>query len=405
MPRAVENAPQDNVPRRTAVVCPSCRARLRAEPGSTTRTVKCPDCSAAVRIPAAGELGRRKSRPEPAEDDASDLPDLAGEEFGAPDRVRVKCPKCGVGLFAPVKEQPRHMPCPKCSADVPVPGRKDVARALQPPPIVVKKKQKRATRKRKSSQTGLVDALAAVRTEEIPEPPRWPFVWGVFTFPWHPDVFLRWVFLSAGFAAAGLLLTGVLWCLTVGGPMLRAAYAFSFPMFWVSIWTLSYAAACSLVVVEQTANGNQEMGEWPEPQWTGWLLEMTHVLIPAIVAALIAWGVGLVLRLTTGWFWSPLAGTLFVLFPIFWMSSLECDALFLPFSRPILWSLVRLWWAWLLFYAEAALLLLLGPGLLLYGVQPDPFGAALGTAPVLAAVILIYSRLLGRLAWRVTLAD
>ena len=196
------------------------------------------------------------------------------------------------------------MPCPKCSADVPIPGRKPRARAPEPPPVVFRKQPRR--RKQEPTTPGLIDALGSLRVEQFEgAPPRWPLVWGVFTFPWHPDVLLRWLFLSAGYATIGLLAAGVVWCVIVGGPMLRAAYAFLFPLFWISIWTASYTAACALVVIEQTANGTQEIGEWPEPQWTGWLLETVQILLPGLVAVLAAWGTGVVFRATTGAFWIP----------------------------------------------------------------------------------------------------
>ena len=401
MAGAVENAPQENTPRRVTVECPICCAQLRPEARSKARTVKCPDCDSAVHVPALRDL------PDP-DRLASDAYELAGlideEDLGPAERVRVTCPKCRVVLRAPVRDKPRRMPCPKCSAGVPIPGRQPRARAPEPPPVVFRKSPKR--KKQAPTTPGLIDALGSLRFEESEgAPPRWPLVWGVFTFPWHPEVLLRWLFLSVGYATIGLLAAGVVWCVIVGGPMLRAAYAFMFPLCWITLWTISYTAACALIVIEQTANGTQEIGDWPEPHWTGWLLELAQILLPGVVAVLAAWGTGLAFKATTGAFWIPFAAAFAVVFPIVWLSSLECDSTFLPFSAPVLRSLFKFWWGWLLFYVETAVLLMLWPGLLLFGIQWDVFGAALATGPVLAAVVLIYMRLVGRLAWCITHAD
>lgn len=398
MAERVENAPQDNAPRYVTIVCPTCRARLHPDARAKARMIECPDCFVPLRVPALADLPEPRPRPRPVDVGKYDLAESLQEDFGVPDRVRVVCPKCRTGLRARVKDRGREMPCPKCSTAVPVPGRQELARTVAPPPVVFRARPK--TRRR--SRDDEFDPKADLRTYSAPRRPRWTFLSGIFTFPWHPDVILRWAFLSAGFAAMGLLAVAILWCAIIGGPMFRAAYAFCFPFFWISLWTISYTAACSLAIVEQTAGGNDTMGDWPEPQWTGWLLELMHLLVPALEAGAVAYGVALVVNLAAGHFWTPLLATMYVLFPIVWLSSLEADSTIFPFSVPILKSLGRLWWGWLLFYAEAAVLLVFWPGLLVLGAPWYPFETATATGPILAAVVLIYMRLLGRLAWRIT---
>ena len=97
--------------------------------------------------------------------------------------------------------------------------------------------------------------------------------------------------------------------------------------------------------------------------------------------------------------------TVSLLYPIFLLSSLEANSVFVPLSLPILRSLISCWWGWLTFYALAALLGGSWLGLLLAGLPSFPFLTALACGPLLAAVLLIVSRLLGRLAWRAALLE
>jgi hypothetical protein len=68
-------------------------------------------------------------------------------------------------------------------------------------------------------------------------------------------------------------------------------------------------------------------------------------------------------------------------------------------SWTVLRNMVPIWWGWLFFYAETGVLFLLWlvPTVVLFIFQP--FVIVLLSAPVLAAVVLIYFRLIGRLAW------
>jgi hypothetical protein len=88
----------------------------------------------------------------------------------------------------------------------------------------------------------------------------------------------------------------------------------------------------------------------------------------------------------------------FVLFPIVLLSMLESNSMFNPVSPPVLGSLLRSWWAWLRFYF-AATILLAGIWVQFYAVERGGRWAFVPVAFLLTATLLIYFRLLGRLAW------
>jgi hypothetical protein len=87
------------------------------------------------------------------------------------------------------------------------------------------------------------------------------------------------------------------------------------------------------------------------------------------------------------------------LFPIFLMSSLECKSAVIPYSKPVWKSLWYAWHTWVLFY----LLTLLIGETFLYLLRVIPFKdlqtELIFISVLLPFLIIVYFRLLGRLAW------
>ena len=97
---------------------------------------------------------------------------------------------------------------------------------------------------------------------------------------------------------------------------------------------------------------------------------------------------------------SMVAITVFFLFPILLLCTLETDSPFLPVSSVVFASLGRHGIAWLAFYLQAGSLLAAAAALVYY-LGPQ-LGPAAGHPPgrlLFSAVVMIYFRLLGRLAF------
>jgi hypothetical protein len=93
----------------------------------------------------------------------------------------------------------------------------------------------------------------------------------------------------------------------------------------------------------------------------------------------------------------------FLLFPIFVLSCLENDSPFVPVAMPVLRSFKTVWWAWWLFYLYTSVLLVGWAFItLLFLASHQFFSVYLSVfiyGPLLAVVMMIYTRLLGRLIW------
>jgi hypothetical protein len=360
-------------------ICPNCRSRLAVEHDHTGE-VRCRNCSTLLR---------------PAKHIASPAPKQRGTGQDARDEDEYQLAPIGEEANTPSQGRPVDPTASASASDL---------------------ENLRARRERPSDGESAVSKPAAVGPDPLwmdeieirdderykPEPPpRWTFFSGVFTYPWRPQSMLPWVVLSIGNALcewSGLL---VLAGLASGSqPGALTAGLFGIGWIWLVILTGSYAAACVFAVMETTAYNYDAPYDWPEPDWRerfvhllwmGWCFCLAAALIvpPSAFLADSLQGRALLSLIGIG-----------LLFPVFVLSTLETNSLS-PVSGPVWRSLVSELAAWITFYVLSGLLLA-GCGVasaVLFRRLQMPSPLVLG--PLWAATILIYARLLGRLAWRI----
>jgi hypothetical protein len=224
---------------------------------------------------------------------------------------------------------------------------------------------------------------------------------GVFNFPWYPSVWPYWLLLGAlAIPLAGMLLTL--------GLLLPVAVILAV------LWCLG-ASTVVMTILRDTAAGNDEIYNWPSTVWWDWIAD-AFCLLESVVLCILGMSCVLVgLRLahllpaeTPGGVFLML-GCLAVLFPVILLSVLESG---LPMSLPVWRTLIARPGAWALFHLESLVpLVAAGVAVSELGIAWLPgagvgllgnggFWWAISIAPlVLVAALLIYFRLLGRLAW------
>jgi hypothetical protein len=231
-------------------------------------------------------------------------------------------------------------------------------------------------------------------------PPRWTFFSGVFTYPWRPQSMLPWVTLSIGIACCGitaLLVLAGLYSGSQGGTLMAGFLGLAW--IWLAILAGSYAAACLFAVTETTAYNFDEPYDWPEPDWrerffhflwVGWCLGLPVALVvtPASLVAESMQDRLLIVAVSTA-----------ILFPVFLLSTLETNSLS-PLSGPVWSSLGREAAAWIIFYLLSGSIVG-GSGFATIELYKHWGMLVVLLAPLWAASVLIYARLLGRLAWRI----
>jgi hypothetical protein len=237
-----------------------------------------------------------------------------------------------------------------------------------------------------------------VRPDRPPDP-RWTFLTGVLTFPWYFTTLGVWAGMSFGLSLTLLLgqLTAILLASGASATVVVAGSAFM-GLAWAFVLTASYCAACCRPVIEETAAGADVITAWPGVNFREWTAEVWLPGWCVLLAAALGWGVLYLFELTN---WTYAVAAAVVVFPLLLLSALETGSALVPYS-PLVWrSLLFVCWAWGGFYAVTLAVTLPATMALQAGYPEHPWLTATAAGPALAALFLIESRLLGRLAWRI----
>jgi hypothetical protein len=170
----------------------------------------------------------------------------------------------------------------------------------------------------------------------------------------------------------------------------------------------AYAAHCLLVVVEDTSAGN-DVVQWPDEPYRDWIWKPVYL---AWLIAFWAFPVAIIVRLTR----PPILHDsvslqillfslpgLWLFFPISLLSSLSARSRWVVFRPAVLVSLASFAPTTLGFYAISVVLVgIVGVALYAGLAMKNSIYLLPLVGGVLAAVFLIYARLLGRMAWLLT---
>ena len=385
--------PAASTPAASRVSCLACGANFDVPPSDQPRVVLCPECLEDVHVPAAGSrpmsppLG--ESAPAAEQEPVEDLPRPRLSEADEPAPVRP-------AWDSYLDDLPER-------AEKPEPTRPKKKRRKKPEAQAAAEPAKNPSRREKSDKN-VFDTLAEVRQEEEVPVPEWTFITGVMDFLIRPEVAIRWLYASLGFCLVGWL-CGLIWHFYTSDSWLAMPF-FLLPLFWIAMMTLSYAAANSMAILLETSAGNDKVEAWPEPNFREQAVDLFYLAFLLIVAGMVCFFLGNILSVFLGPGLRISLGLLFLLYPIVLLSSLEANSPFIPLTWPILSSLKTVAWAWGAFYALSFALTLVWALPLTWWFTDGgwtTFFLMLILAPLIAGWCFLYARLLGRLAWRVSL--
>lgn len=336
------------------VVCSVCHTRLHATADEVGHEILCPDCYTPLIVPEA-----------PAEKEVSKE---TIEEYQ-------------VGATAPDAPLPIYIP-----GFDPIVGEgplRPKERPVREEPVRPAKRSLSPQRNRRGQAPSLASA----------------FFSGVFNFPLYPDSWSHWVALSLWMLFVVALAREAVMIGTLTHPLTWFACAMMSAVAGLLLLTWLIRASGTLMdIVRDTANGADQV----EPSDELWIDRLFEFLFPATafgLAVLLGVGVDRLLTLVgLATLWAvPLV--VFLLFPIVLLSMLEVGSPLGVVSLPVLSSLRAAWPAWLLFYVQT---------LLLFGAVSGAGWLAslahfwLGAIVAIVAevwMLMVYCRLLGRLAW------
>lgn len=424
---------QSKNPQRVAIVCPECQAELRPRVRDDSYKIRCPECSRVVRVPALSELAARRKtggRPAPSRGQRASAGGQkapgAGKSASAGRKragrrklpVSVVCPQCQSRQDLTVSEEAEAVECQLCSAEIKVaiPGARSRGKLRPAPGRVPLTDTSRTSssanrrlggssrsRRERRASSGFVEFTDEVREgEPLPPPPRWTFFSGVFTFPWHLHMLYRWIILSFFYTVTGWLIF-FLYLMYTGGFGGFAMVMVALASMWFILWTLSYGAAWSLCIISDTASGNDRVVSPPEDDWREGVIDMGYVAYILIEAEVAAYFIGKAFAPFTEHHVLISTVTLFLIFPIVLLSSMEADSIWVPLTLPIVKSLGKMWWGWLLYYVLTGMLAAIWLAAFVVIMEHLMPISMFLLGPLTAAFVFISARLLGRLAWKVSL--
>jgi hypothetical protein len=241
--------------------------------------------------------------------------------------------------------------------------------------------------------------------------PRRAFLRGVFEFPCYLDVLPQWIKLAFTLTMELTLAWWIVATMKMSsgggfwdgggiaiGSLLMLAPAILFGFMWIAMtWAVGSA------ILEDTAAGMNHIENWPESLVLDDLPSLVFPAIALFLSALPGVGIDWLSKHSIAQIWFLVPITTAVLFPFTLLSILETGSVFIPFSKPIFRCVCKRPGTWVWFYAESTVVVALaaGIGFLLWPQLPWTQGSLprLAIAAVIStAAILIYFRLLGRLA-------
>jgi hypothetical protein len=169
----------------------------------------------------------------------------------------------------------------------------------------------------------------------------------------------------------------------------------------IGLYVAMYAARCLLVIVDQTAGGNNEL-TWPDEPMQDWFGQGLHLIWLLIFSFVPAWALGQLLAYvapqTAPWQWLLFLAAVWLIFPICLLSNLTGHGRWTVLHPKLLRGLVYDIGATLLFFLLSGLILA-GTGFLIHWtLNGGGWNLVLLTPVVVAFAWFIYARLLGRIA-------
>jgi len=400
------------------VTCPVCGTFMQVLEDLVGQEIVCPDCREPMVVSrpirrgkketlAAAQLGEYALHEE-AEAPSSDAREA--EQILFP----LHCPLCDSLMYAGRDQVGQEIVCRDCEAYFVVPP--------PPPP-----RRKLDLRSQAGEVYGVSDSIEAPEYEPLvltagwrlrpgtesaadrhreadrlrTRPPRWTFFSGIFGFPAYRGSWQRWLGLSLG-AMLPLQLIGNAVVLARAGPGKEWAIGLTYSgLAFVlgTIWSI-IASAQYLAILRDTADGYHQIENWPEAMFLDWLGDAFYLINSVALSVIVGLGIARVLQLAGLVSWPGVPAALLILFPVLLLSFLETNSPLNPLSLPVWRSLLTFWWVWGLFYVETTVLVAaVGFLAMLAATYVPALGMALA-APLLVAALMIYFRLLGRLAWR-----
>jgi hypothetical protein len=326
--------------------------------------------------------------------------------------ILFECPYCSAQIQIAEGRAGRSMTCPRCKGQVEVPKphkprrreEYDLQEDGPPPPGST------ATLGRLTAAE--IDALEEEEESQKKKRRRpkmeWQLFLGGFGFPWSPGAVMQWLLIAIWASAFGWLYYAA-HTLGINHPLGEASMYQTIVAMLAALGAMIAGVGCvavagihGLTILLETTAGNDRMESWPNVGlFLDWIGQLWFIINTTVVSVALGLGLDWLLPDLLGSRGTTVTIVVFFTFPVFLLCTLEADSPFLPVSSVVFASLWRQGIAWLAFYLQSGTLLAAAAALVQYYLVPliEPRLAIPLEALLFSAVVMIYFRLLGRLAF------
>jgi DNA-directed RNA polymerase subunit M/transcription elongation factor TFIIS len=430
------DASQPSAPQYIGVDCRVCQTRLYGLPEHVGKRLKCPDCGALTVLPPPPKA-KPANRPAALDQEQYELwgPDeqpLPSELLKAqPKYIAVACRLCETLMQATEDQVGQVLVCPDCRTQNVVPPlpksrreKKPVDKStyevdatrdpgerplpIPPPTRALLYEQEEAAEEAREAAKPKHKRRTDVRGRPIM--PRWPLVTGVVPFLFAPGTPMRWFGLSFALMLSGGMLVDAIahwmsWTPKAydfeGGMIALAGLVeMLFGVVFTLLWS-AYASGVFVAVVSESSEGRDRVYNWPKVNFIESMADLAYVYIAMMFSVAPGWIIGFFA------FPQPEArllgamASLTLFFPIVFLSQLAANSPWAVLGGQVFAGLARRPFSCLVFYLESVLLAGLCAAAV-YVTAPLHHVIPVLFAPLFVAAGLLYARLLGRLAWRIS---
>lgn len=391
---------------RVTVTCLTCHERLSTVAKPYDREMACPECGAPIKVkaynPVEAEFQARLREPRNVD------PGVYGirKNYDDPpveqaETLSLKCPICATLLHPELRDDAWFTTCPDCLEPVRVPPRAEIPAKFVPLAIPSPGEYgKGEAHETVPMSSQVFDRLSAINEKTLDPPPKWTFFSQVFQYPWSRYAWSRWAWISIGWTLWWLITAQAITFVLQGAGGVLAGGIMALPAIWMMFWTLSYTAACSLTIIEDTGNGIQNIEEWPEPDWREWMVNLIYMGFLLGLAQVLVFLLGSIVGPAFDFFNLSLI-LMYAFYPVILLSSLEAGSAMIPLSKGVFASMISHFRFWMLYYLISGILTFAWGVSIVYSVKLSFVWAGLWQGMLISTLALIQARLIGRLAWRV----
>ena len=385
------------------VTCTLCGTRVHVPSERIGKTYRCPDCHSINEVKAP--VKEVKKGPQLDDDEGYSLAEGVDQPAQKQvDRISVICTTCHELLHAQAGDVGKKIKCPVCSSLTTVPRprvKKDHFQVPDVSDMTLDDETSLENAQTKNLADQMMDAArqaVAEREAEEDQPPKRPFVEGVVNYPIYPEIIPIWI--GIGIAVMGIVvLIWMISALMATGSLMMVGAAFVSCVLSVCFlgFNMMFCPAL-LYIIENASVARDRIHDWPRSDIFDRFYSFLFVTFAIVFSSLPGMSVALALSSLGVPYAMGMLGTV-ITFPLVMLSMLESNSMFGVISAAIWRSLSVTFASWVQFWIATALLIggAVGIG---WGIwRFNPMASIVVGALVGGIVMVVYCRLLGRLAW------